>query len=168
LIEPANPPKRLLRVVAHGMPITQGSKTVAVSNGRSWLIEGRGNHPRLLAAWRETIHQEAALAARAAGWERIDEGPVVARVHFLLPRPQSAPKRRRTWPVNTRSGDLDKLVRACMDAITGIAFRDDAQVVAVVITKDWAVPPMRAGMIAEIEPLAPQWCRPAISCVLND
>jgi Holliday junction resolvase RusA-like endonuclease len=54
---------------------------------------------------------------------------------FTLRRPSSAPKRRRVWPVNARSGDLDKLVRGVLDPLHGFVFTDDAQVVSIAAAK---------------------------------
>jgi Holliday junction resolvase RusA-like endonuclease len=47
---------------------------------------------------------------------------------FTMPKPLSAPKTRRTWPM--RTPDLSKLLRSTEDALTtaGI-WRDDARVV---------------------------------------
>ncbi|MGQ0669536.1 MAG: RusA family crossover junction endodeoxyribonuclease, partial [Actinomycetota bacterium] len=55
------------------------------------------------------------------------EGPIIAWVTFWVPKPRSAPKRRRTWP--DRKPDLDKLCRAIMDPCSGVLIRDDAQIV---------------------------------------
>jgi len=41
----------------------------------------------------------------------------------------------------TRPSDLDKLVRAVLDALTGIVWKDDAQVVALKATKVQGVTP---------------------------
>jgi crossover junction endodeoxyribonuclease RusA len=54
---------------------------------------------------------------------------------FYLPRPQSLPKR---VSAHVKAPDLDKLTRAVFDALTGVAFHDDAQVVDLVATKRYA------------------------------
>jgi crossover junction endodeoxyribonuclease RusA len=54
-------------------------------------------------------------------------GPVVLRLSFVLPRPKSAPK-ARVLPA-TKRPDCDKLARACFDAMSGVCYLDDAQVV---------------------------------------
>jgi crossover junction endodeoxyribonuclease RusA len=47
---------------------------------------------------------------------------------FTLPKPKSAPKRRRTWP--DKKPDLSKLVRSTEDSLTEVAaWEDDARVV---------------------------------------
>lgn len=158
----------MLRVAVRGTPVSQGSKTVILgADGRGRLIEGKGAHPRRLAEWREVVRQEAFLAARAASWAMPEDGPVVVRLHFALPPPRSASGRRRAWAVGARSGDLDKLARACLDALCGVAFRDDAQVVAAVLTKDWAATANEAGLVAAVERPTEGWCRPAVDDVLG-
>ena len=60
------------------------------------------------------------------------DGGVHLAVAFILPRPKSLPKRVTT---HTKRPDLDKLVRAVKDAMTGVVWRDDSQVVELVTAK---------------------------------
>jgi crossover junction endodeoxyribonuclease RusA len=62
-------------------------------------------------------------------------GPVGATLTFSLRRPKKLPTR---YPVGQRSGDVDKLARAALDAMTGVVYLDDAQVVSLLVTKCWA------------------------------
>jgi len=62
-------------------------------------------------------------------WQRPPlEGPVYMTMIFELLRPKSVKPERRPWP--HVAPDLDKLVRAVSDAMTGIVYRDDAQLVS--------------------------------------
>lgn len=63
------------------------------------------------------------------------EGPVGLYLTFYLPRPQSAPRRVQ---LPAKKPDLDKLARACLDALTGIIYRDDSQVVELYCRKRFA------------------------------
>lgn len=106
-----------------GEPIPQGSLR-AVARGRIVSDNDR------LRPWRDTVawHVRDAMAGRLPF-----DGPVEVRATFVLPRPQSAPKRR--WAPHKKP-DLDKLLRALLDACTaGGAWVDDAQVVAVIASK---------------------------------
>jgi Holliday junction resolvase RusA-like endonuclease len=47
--------------------------------------------------------------------------------------------------------DVLKLARACEDALTGVIWRDDAQIVVERLYKDWGEP---ARVLVEIEQLA--------------
>lgn len=63
------------------------------------------------------------------------DGAVTLAVMFHFPRPKSKP--RRVVHCITRP-DLDKAIRAIGDALTGILFADDAQIVAVHACKVYA------------------------------
>jgi Holliday junction resolvase RusA-like endonuclease len=117
-----------------GTTQTQGSKRGFVQAGRVRMVESGGKG---LTAWRHAIATEA----RAAMGDRpCIEGPVDVTAYFYLAKPASAPKRRRTWPIGARSGDVDKLARALLDGITGVCLRDDSQVVQLDVRKDWGDP----------------------------
>lgn len=75
---------------------------------------------------------DVAWAAREAFLTPFD-GPVRLELGFVMPRPKSAPK--RSTPAAVKRPDLDKLVRAVMDAVTGVVVVDDSQVVHLVATK---------------------------------
>ncbi|HOO03848.1 MAG TPA: RusA family crossover junction endodeoxyribonuclease [Methanomassiliicoccales archaeon] len=53
---------------------------------------------------------------------------------FVFTRPKSQPKK---WRMNTKRPDLDKLVRAALDAITGVLIPDDSQVVRIAAGKSY-------------------------------
>ncbi len=78
-----------------------------------------------------------AKEAVAAQWRRkpIDEGPVRVKLLFLLPRPKTV---ARTYPTSKYDGDIDKLVRAILDSMTGVVYRDDSQVVSAPADKRYA------------------------------
>jgi len=110
-----------IEITVYGNPAPQGSKKfVGVINGHGMMVESS----KKVKPWRQDV-KAAALAARA-GAPPID-GPVIARMVFTMPKPASAPKRKRTYP--DKKPDLSKLVRSTEDALTeaGI-WRDDARV----------------------------------------
>lgn len=55
------------------------------------------------------------------------DGPVAVEILFVRARPKGMPK-KSTRP-HTKFPDLDKLVRAVHDSMTGIVYQDDAQIV---------------------------------------
>lgn len=70
---------------------------------------------------------------------------VILDLSFYLARPKQLPKRI------TRPGkkpDLDKLIRATLDSLTGTVFEDDSQVVRVLAEKFYGLPE-RVEIIAE-------------------
>jgi crossover junction endodeoxyribonuclease RusA len=60
--------------------------------------------------------------------------PVDLNLIFVLRRPASAPKRRKRPAVKP---DLDKLIRATLDALTGVLFLDDGQVCSLSVMKEY-------------------------------
>ena len=137
-----------------GQPTTQGSKSAfvvkskATGQPRAVMFDQK---PERLQAWRESIRSTAAETAGDA-WEPLS-GPVRVDLWLALPKPASTPKKRRVWPIGGRSGDADKLARACLDAITqaGI-WRDDSQVVELRVVKDYPehVQQLSPGVIVRV------------------
>lgn len=131
----------MLHVVIRGTPAPKGSLRHV---GRGVLVESSAR----LRPWRAAV-TAAAVDAAGPGWEPID-GPIHVEVGFEFARPAShygtgrntarlrpgAPAYPATRP------DLDKLVRAVLDALgdAGV-WRDDARVVTVAAVKRWAPVP---------------------------
>ncbi|QKO02977.1 RusA-like Holliday junction resolvase [Gordonia phage TZGordon] len=115
---PTNMERRIVFYVpGHAAP--QGSKR-HVGGGR--MIESS----KRLKPWREDVHAAARRAFAASRFEPFT-GPVDVRLDFIMPRPKSAPKTKQIPAV--KRPDVDKLARAVLDALTGVAFADDSQVV---------------------------------------
>jgi crossover junction endodeoxyribonuclease RusA len=117
-----------------GTPSPQGSKRAFNhrSTGRVVVVESAGQGLR---DWRQDVTGAAALAMSRLPYEAPEPesaaplcGPVAVSVAFTLKRPASAPARVRYPAVRP---DVDKLLRAVLDALTGIVFADDGQVVEV-------------------------------------
>ena len=114
----------MIELVAYGLPAPQGSKRFVGTSkaGRGMLIESS----RKVRPWRMDV--KAAAETARAGLESALDGPLVVSMVFTLPKPVSAPKRRRSWP--DRQPDVSKLVRSTEDAITDAGlWVDDARVV---------------------------------------
>lgn len=120
----------VIRFQVHGLPIPQGST-------RAWVVNGKPiitSSAKGLATWRRLVADVAQDYAPEEPWE----GPVGIELHFGLPKPKSAPKRRRVWP--DKRPDLDKLTRAVLDALTYVVFADDSQVIEIQASKDYGAP----------------------------
>ena len=121
-----------------GLPKPQGSKR-HVGKGR--LVESS----KELKAWRRKVSAAARDAFR--GVEPLT-GPVFVELLFRLPRPKSHYRTGRfahllrddapDW-VTTRP-DVDKLVRGCLDALSGVGYVDDALVVSLYTSKRYIRP----------------------------
>ena len=119
----------------HGSPTTQGSKKVIpLRTGGFSMVEATGDR---LKAWRHAINDEA---RKSRADKPMLTGPVHVTIDFGMVKPNAAPKRKRTWPIGKRSGDIDKLARAALDAMTNVLYEDDAQVVELYVRKDYGDP----------------------------
>lgn len=104
-----------------GIPRPQGSKSFkGMRGGRPILTESSAGLPE----WRAKISQVARLYWRGGPWD----GPLGVTYEFIMPRPKQW-GRTRNDPMTQRP-DGDKLERAVNDGLTGIAFKDDSQIVA--------------------------------------
>lgn len=86
------------------------------------------------------------------------EGPLSVSLRFRIELPKSMPKYRRARVLageeaHTGGPDVDNMAKAVLDAMNGIVFPDDRQIVRLFATKIGAV---AAGVDIRIEPLAPQ------------
>ena len=130
-----------------GIPAPQGSKS-------PWGTEANPN----TRPWRATVAANAAQAAVEASNGDFGpvglQGAVFLHVSFYFPRPKGhyrTGKRAGELKDNApehyaKKPDLDKLLRAIGDALTGTVLRDDAQIVYLAASKRYAAPgePARA------------------------
>lgn len=128
---------QLVDFTVHGEPIPQGSKTRT-----RWGV--REDNPRTK-PWRATVASEAAIAMHG---RQLLTGPLRLEVLFVFPRPKahtgtgrnagtlkaSAPTLHSTKP------DLDKLLRAIGDSLSGIVCRDDSQITEITARKIYGAP----------------------------
>jgi crossover junction endodeoxyribonuclease RusA len=144
-----------------GLPQPQGSKTV---------IQQKGRRPRMIednpqtGPWRSTVVAAAHAAMTHHGDEGTSgylpplEGPLRLRAVFVFPRPaghygsgRNAGRLKPSSPLYVRTRpDVDKLLRAVGDALTGVVFRDDAQLVIVQAEKHYGAPPCALVVVEEL------------------
>lgn len=89
-----------------------------------------------LDAWRNRVATEAQNVLLEREWLSDNASSYSVAVLFVLPRPPSVPRHRRIMP--TVKPDIDKLLRAINDALTGILWPDDCQVVSAYARKEYA------------------------------
>lgn len=113
----------------HMRPVPQGSKVPGITKAGKPFLRDRA--PKALKTYREHLAIDATEATTS-----IATGPVSVRITFRFARPKShytaAGELKADAPVYAhplRRGDIDKLARAVLDALTGTAFQDDRQVI---------------------------------------
>lgn len=132
----------MISLTVYGQPQPAGSKTVGFAKSGQHFVRDSAKGS---AEWKRTVAQVA--GAEMSGRSLL-EGPLGLVVDFYLPRPKghfgtgrnagsvkgSAPLFPVTKP------DATKLLRAVEDALTGIVWRDDAQVVEQHVRKHYGEP----------------------------
>lgn len=111
-----------------GIPAPQGSKTGRVINGRVVMWEASSK----VKEWRKTVSEYAAQEMHDRRIEPLENAIEVVLI-FQMPRGKSV---MRKW--HTVKPDIDKLIRSTLDGMTGIVYKDDAQVTAVSAVKEYA------------------------------
>lgn len=117
----------IIRVI--GVPVPKGS-TRSFKAANSDRIVTKNANSQALGPWM------SAIAAEVEKVVTCTTGPLMIGMTFNLPRPKSM--RGNTDPPHVVKPDVDKLERAVLDALTGIAYRDDSQVVGISSRKRYA------------------------------
>lgn len=125
-----------MRLSVVGVPVPQGSKTAHPfhrKDGSIGVAVHEGGRATALKDWRQAI-AEAFRRTSTAAFGPFD-GPLVLGATFYLPKPKSAKKNAAP----AKKPDCSKLIRAVEDALSKVAYRDDSQIVKLVVEKRYAV-----------------------------
>jgi len=132
-----------MEFAADGRPRSKGSH-VAQVNPRTRKVRAAAVQEDDLDHWTRAVRGAVTLQ-RPTTWAARHAGPVLVLARFLLVRPRRlADTMRAEAPLVVP--DVDKLERALLDALTGLVFADDRQVVATAMLKTYASPLERPGV----------------------
>jgi len=123
--------------IVYGTAAPQGSKR-HIGNGV--MLESS----KRLRPWRQDV-RFAALEKRTSGWDMTKPIRLVLKFRFSRPQSHFVTKKgvshlkpnAPAQPVSARLGDIDKLSRAVLDALTGVAYLDDRQVIQLEASKGY-------------------------------
>ena len=150
---PAAPPTAVMFRV-DGAPAAKGSWVPILRCGGLQAIMAARSPAAVLTAVRRSVGLRPQQSVKLTAWTnavklaavahgvRVTTAPVALTLVYLLAPPKRVLKSspRRNTPCVTRGrNDLDKLERAVYDALTGVAWEDDAQVWRCRHEKLWAV-----------------------------
>ena len=98
----------------------------------------------------QTVNAENRVQGHVAGeWQRPPvEGPLQVQITVQLLKPKSKPKTRPSWP--TSKPDADNYAKLVLDALNGVLWRDDSQVVRLFVEKTYCTdiyPAQGVGLI---------------------
>jgi len=134
---------RRLIFTVYGLPVAQ-----ARAGRRHFIVPGKGGAARACSTafdpaksknWKQDVRLQVLAELRKAGSvPTAHEGPVVMDLFFYLPRPKSLPKRVKHHLKKPDKGNLEKGVE---DALKGLIWRDDSQVIDGRTRKQYGDPP---------------------------
>lgn len=147
------PVRDLWKFRVEGIAVPQGSMVAFVSatTGRAMM---KPNNEKALKAWRQHVAQSAS-AARPPWLREPADGSIYVALAFVRERGEdylsdgvTLRKGARRFP--DTAPDIDKLTRAMLDALTDVAFTNDARVVTCLATKRYAEKGERAHVDVDI------------------
>jgi Holliday junction resolvase RusA-like endonuclease len=112
-----------------GIARPKGSTKAFMRPGMKFPIVTSDN--RSVKGWEQSVR--AAIQQQAGG--QLFQGPVTVAITFELPKPKSLGKRDAP---HVKKPDLDKLARGSLDAMKGVLWNDDSQVVNLHVRKVYA------------------------------
>jgi Holliday junction resolvase RusA-like endonuclease len=120
---------------------------------RGWA-RARTSGARFFTDTKTRSEKQAVAAWAMEAGARIIEGPVSVTLTAYLRIPKSAPKKLRAAMLAgaerpTKKPDGDNLAKLTMDALNGVCWRDDVQVVDLTVRKFWSDEPR---LVVEISP----------------
>ena len=162
-----------ISITVLGEPSPEGSTRSFYIPKLNRTVTTHQNQSRLN-SWRNRVATEAQNVLCECDWTSDRTSAYTLDVDFVLPRPPSVPAHRRIHP--TVKPDVDKLVRAINDALTGILFPDDCQVVSIRVTKNYEggrrpgayIEVSRYSNVREKERKAPKKKRPVVEDIPFD
>ena len=133
-----------IRFVVRGTAVPQGStRAFVIKDVLTGLTRAvTTNKTKALSAWRTAIAQEARTASvmtNTLATFQLLEGALEVECHFAFMPVKS---RKKQGTSHFQRPDIDKLLRAVLDACTGVIWHDDAQVMRISGTKEYKDPPM--------------------------
>lgn len=145
LIEPG----QVFKFVVYGKPIEQGSMTSFQDPHTGRLVM---KHTEGLPQWRKTVAYAARLSMRG----RAPVGkhkPLLMGCEFRFARPAAGkPGSAMALDFPTLGHDFDKLKRAIGDALTGVVYHDDGQIIGALLPdgKRWCRDNEQPGVVIRI------------------
>jgi Holliday junction resolvase RusA-like endonuclease len=120
---------------------------------RGWA-RARTSGARFFTDTKTRSEKQAVAAWALEAGARVMEGPVSVCLTAYLRIPQSVSKKRRADMLSgaerpTKKPDGDNLAKLTMDALNGVCWRDDVQVVDITVKKFWSDEPR---LVVEISP----------------
>lgn len=137
----------MIEINVFGTPAPKGSNRSMVRGGRAVFVPGGSEVNRVkLKSWDASVRADALekLGPLLSGPVFVGV-PLAVSITFRLARPSGHWSKRHGLKPSAPSfpavkPDADKLARSTLDSLSGLVFDDDARIVRLVVTKEYAEP----------------------------
>lgn len=136
----------MIEINVFGTPAPKGSNRAMVRGGRAVFVPGGSEVNRVkLKSWDASVRADALekLGPLMSGPVFVGV-PIAVSIVFRLKRPGGHWGKRGLLPsapvAPSVKPDADKLARSTLDSLSGLVFDDDARIVRLVVTKEYAEP----------------------------
>ena len=113
-----------------GLPVAQGRPRFSTRGGYARVYD-----PEKSRVWKKYVETLAVSHMKRHGLKMLD-GALTAEILFYLPRPKSLPKKVKH---HVKKPDLTNLVKGIEDALNGVCYKDDSQIIQLLIVKSYAL-----------------------------
>jgi Holliday junction resolvase RusA-like endonuclease len=133
-----------------GCPQPQGSTKAFIPKGWNRAIITTANSKNK--PWRQEVAGMAASYMEERSLDLLEELPIQVNVEFFFEKPKST---KKTVMHKITKPDIDKLARSVLDALTGVVFKDDSQVVRCTLGKSFGSPARAEIEVTQVSGLQP-------------
>lgn len=145
--EPQGSATAFVPLDSRGYPMARGGRNADGSYRKGSVIVNVTSDNAGLKKWRKRVAAAAGDAMLHAPFGMLEGVSIAVEAHFFLERPNEwgTGRNERHLKDGARAApivipDLDKLLRAALDGMSGVVYKDDALVTRSVVEKHYAVP----------------------------
>ena len=91
-----------------------------------------GQHVKTYSDPKDTAFKRAVQLIAKSQIDYPLEGPLRCEICFFIKRPKTV---KDKYPISRRSGDVDNHSKSVLDALNGLAFTDDSQIISLTASK---------------------------------
>ena len=140
----------MIQFTVPAVPVAQPRARATTINGHARMYEAASKHP--IHAFKASVR----LAAREVYKGPPLDGPLRVWATFVFPRPQRLCRKKDPTgrlPCDSGRSDLDNLIKGLCDALNELTWKDDRQICAALIVKEYAAIDEQPHVDVSIEPL---------------
>jgi len=146
----------ILSFTVYGRAVPKGNMRPFIRKIRGMQVPIVTESSRSVKSWSQLVAQAAneAIQQLPDDDRAVMRGPVRLSIVFYMPRPKKFARPSKTDAPCITMPDWDKLARAVGDALSGVVYHDDAQIVEAIVGKFYAPLNSAPHVDIRVEPTA--------------